>query len=114
MNDLEFANLVARERNARNHDVKTNAYICHTCRTEGRSELDSTYTDWPDIVNGVIMCSRHAGVAGLQPLTHNDLRVMSAANAVAALSDEERLDLFSDYCRGCGTANLPCHCQNDE
>lgn len=41
-------------------------------------------------------------------------RVNIAANAVLALTDEERLDLFTDYCRGCGTANLPCHCQDDE
>lgn len=27
---------------------------------------------------------------------------------------EERLTLFSAYCRGCGTDILPCHCQNDE
>jgi hypothetical protein len=31
-----------------------------------------------------------------------------------ALSDEERLELFSNYCHGCGTKELPCYCTRDE
>ena len=27
---------------------------------------------------------------------------------------EERLDLFSDYCKYCGTDKLPCYCNRDE
>ena len=27
---------------------------------------------------------------------------------------EERLDLFSDYCKHCGTDKLPCYCNRDE
>jgi hypothetical protein len=30
------------------------------------------------------------------------------------LTDEQRLALMSMCCRGCGTLDLPCHCQNDE
>lgn len=30
------------------------------------------------------------------------------------LSDDERVFLFSNYCRGCGTKSHPCHCLNDE
>lgn len=29
------------------------------------------------------------------------------------LTSEERLEIFSNYCRGCGTIG-PCYCQNDE
>jgi len=29
-------------------------------------------------------------------------------------TEDERLDLFSDYCKYCGTDKLPCHCNNDE
>lgn len=29
-------------------------------------------------------------------------------------SDGERLTLMALCCRGCGTTNLPCHCENDE
>lgn len=96
MNDLEFANLNAREQNARKHGISTNAYTCGDCVTEGRSWNDSTYTDWPDIVDGVEKCSRHAGSAGTTPLTHSDLRVIEASRAVALLTDEERLDLVEE------------------
>lgn len=27
---------------------------------------------------------------------------------------DERLDLFSDYCKYCGTDKLPCYCNRDE
>jgi len=27
---------------------------------------------------------------------------------------DERLELFEDYCKYCGTDKLPCHCNNDE
>lgn len=37
-----------------------------------------------------------------------------ATNALLALTDEERLDLFSDYCRNCGKADPSCQCWNDE
>lgn len=30
------------------------------------------------------------------------------------LSDEDRLELFSNYCRHCGTSELGCQCWNDE
>lgn len=34
---------------------------------------------------------------------------------LAALSDEERIALFSDYCRECGSSSDPsCQCWNDE
>lgn len=37
-----------------------------------------------------------------------------AESALAALTGEERRDIFASYCRGCGTPFLPCHCENDE
>ena len=27
---------------------------------------------------------------------------------------DERIDLFSDYCKYCGTDKLPCYCNRDE
>lgn len=27
---------------------------------------------------------------------------------------DERIDLFSDYCKNCGTDKLPCYCNRDE
>ncbi len=36
------------------------------------------------------------------------------ANIVMELSEEDRLKLFGYFCAGCGTHELPCHCQNDE
>jgi len=40
---------------------------------------------------------------------------MQAVQALLPLmTAEERMEVFSDYCRGCGTDELPCHCQNDD
>jgi hypothetical protein len=41
--------------------------------------------------------------------------VESAANRlVDMLTDEERMDLFHNYCVHCGTDNPGCQCWNDE
>lgn len=37
-----------------------------------------------------------------------------AINTADLLTDAERVELFSRYCRECGTKDLPCHCWNDE
>jgi hypothetical protein len=29
-------------------------------------------------------------------------------------TEEERLEVFGEYCKWCGTDKLPCHCNNDE
>jgi hypothetical protein len=40
---------------------------------------------------------------------------LSLKDQIAALSDEERLDLFAGYCWFCGVPVPPtCHCMNDE
>lgn len=39
----------------------------------------------------------------------------TASLVLKSLSPEERLDLFSKFCRGCGNPTPPiCHCENDE
>lgn len=114
MNDLEFANLMAREQHARSLGFTCNAYTCADCLAEGKTTGNSTYTDWPDVVDGVAKCSRHAGSRGLAPLTPAQLRVSEAESAVAALTDEERLILFTEYCRACGTPDSSCTCWNYE
>jgi hypothetical protein len=34
--------------------------------------------------------------------------------AWTALGNAQRLSLIAECCSGCGTLDLPCHCQNDE
>lgn len=34
--------------------------------------------------------------------------------ALDGLTDEQRMDLFSDYCKYCGTPDPNCQCWNDE
>jgi len=41
-------------------------------------------------------------------------RVRRVRESLAALTNEERLDIFADYCQGCGTSDPSCQCQNDE
>lgn len=43
-----------------------------------------------------------------------DGSVSAAIRRMLILSDEERLEVINHFCKGCGTASLPCHCQNDE
>lgn len=38
----------------------------------------------------------------------------SIADIVAAMSDTERVTLFSDYCLSCGSDDPKCQCWNDE
>jgi hypothetical protein len=37
-----------------------------------------------------------------------------AVNALCGLTKPARLEVMAFFCRGCGTTELPCHCQNDE
>ena len=37
-----------------------------------------------------------------------------ARGLLAALTDEQRIDLFRDYCRSCGSNDPRCQCWNDE
>lgn len=41
--------------------------------------------------------------------------IVNAINSLLQLlTDDERLDVFSNYCRNCGTTNLPCSCSRDD
>lgn len=46
----------------------------------------------------------------------NDLnpRVERIKDFVDELTEDERLDLFRLYCRGCGSDDPKCQCENDE
>lgn len=37
-----------------------------------------------------------------------------AIEAIAKLTDEQRMELFRDYCLECGTPDPRCQCWNDE
>lgn len=43
-----------------------------------------------------------------------DCTEASVHEILSMLTDEQRKLLFSEFCRGCGTPDLPCHCENDE
>lgn len=38
----------------------------------------------------------------------------SVADILAAMTDEQRMSLFSDYCANCGCADPGCQCWNDD
>lgn len=40
--------------------------------------------------------------------------VSAIAALVETLTERERLDLFGNYCRGCGDSDPSCQCWNDE
>ena len=41
-------------------------------------------------------------------------RLKTARDALGALTAEQRLELFGDYCHGCGRDDPTCQCWNDE
>lgn len=41
-------------------------------------------------------------------------RVRRVREGLAGLTDEERLDLFAEYCAYCGSKDPSCKCWNDE
>lgn len=53
----------------------------------------------------------------MSPQEYDDLLRFVRAK-LEGMSNEQRerffKDVHDDYCTGCGTDNLPCHCQNDE
>jgi hypothetical protein len=55
-------------------------------------------------------------VSSPNTMTHKPFN--NAKDAVQFLlkhcTEDERLELFGEYCRGCGTDRLPCYCQNDD
>lgn len=53
---------------------------------------------------------------GLIARIHGDGKFAEAsvAEILHRLTDEQRMALFSEFCGGCGTTSLPCHCRNDE
>lgn len=115
MNDFEHADLLAREQHARSLGYAQNAYVCIDCLSEGKTQGNSAYTDWPaDVVQGAPKCSRHAGLAGYQPLTRYEFSLLSARFSLNALTDEQRADLFAEYCMFCGAKDSSCPCMRDE
>jgi len=62
------------------------------------------------IIDGVLMC-RHMPRAEWKPVTGPK---QEAFKALMALDDETRYDVMGHFCSYCGTADLPCHCMNDE
>lgn len=74
----------------------------------------------PRELNGVL-ADVERGETVLRKALHSDepinprlALIAIARNAVAELTDEERLDLFTDYCKACGKADPSCQCWNDE
>jgi hypothetical protein len=60
MNETELEELLARENKARQHGFQSNRYRCLKCSSEGRTEAQSTYTNWAaDLIDGEPVCERH-------------------------------------------------------
>ena len=51
---------------------------------------------------------------GHEPLTIGRDAVGIAISIINSMSDEQRLSLFQEYCRWCGSGNPRCNCMRDE
>ena len=45
---------------------------------------------------------------------YQPMSVTALKRELDQLTDEERMELFSHYCKHCGTKDIPCCCSNDE
>jgi len=61
-------------------------------------------------VNGILMFRNTPDGYWLPKVTS----VAIIANNLFNLSEEERLEVFSYFCKECGTSDLPCYCWRDE
>lgn len=62
------------------------------------------------VVNGVLCCRSQPNGDWLPATTPHAAEV----NALLALTDEQRMEVFSHFCRSCGTDDPRCQCWNDE
>ena len=40
--------------------------------------------------------------------------IQTVIHMLQGMSEENRVEVFSNFCQNCGTTKLPCHCENDE
>jgi len=46
--------------------------------------------------------------------TDNDLLLLQVRELFSKLTDDERIDIMSDYCKHCGCNDTGCQCWNDD
>jgi hypothetical protein len=46
--------------------------------------------------------------------TETQRKIEHIVGLLLLLSDEDRLEVFGEFCRNCGTADPRCQCGNDE
>jgi hypothetical protein len=68
--------------------------ICYEC---GR-------TSWLDPEDYVCYGCKNSHSSGIE----------DAIEMLRGMSEEDRLEVMSNFCRHCGTEHLPCYCSNDE
>jgi hypothetical protein len=61
-------------------------------------------------VSGIMQAGLDAAPGAATPIDP----LTRASGAIAAMTNEARLDLFSKYCRGCGVHDPKCKCWNDD
>jgi len=64
-------------------------------------------------------CSKHIYYEGSKPCPDcfpdvNIVTIKEIHFLLSLLSNEERLDVFREYCTACGTKQLPCYCRRDD
>jgi hypothetical protein len=93
-----------------NYKIRTNRDAINKLAKEQRTLKSKSGELWR-LLRSVEDLPPRASTPGTQapkgPGTH-------VRRAVSKLTDEQRLDLFSMYCRGCGRPDPTCKCQRDE
>jgi len=64
-------------------------------------------------------CAKHNYYSNIKPCPNctigpNASIIATIHHLLSLLSDEERLDVFREYCTACGTKELSCYCRRDD
>ena len=76
------------------------------------NELNITYSTAK--YDGTLNISKTMAVAKVEWIENLLSKKVETKMLLDNLSEEDRLDIFDDYCLGCGTNILPCNCMRDD
>jgi hypothetical protein len=85
----------------------SNNHYCGTCTNKKKREYENPCRSCCGAGNGEL-CYWEKDIHLTQEIINETLNILNK------LSDEERLEVFSHFCKYCGCSNPYCQCSNDD
>jgi len=117
---LEGEHLCEKHQGNHSHYDKQNCTICRL-----KNELADVKEERDELRTDIVRFRIHleqkdkalAANSRIRPnpnIGPNASIIATIHHLLSLLSDEERLDVFREYCTSCGTKELPCYCRRDD